>query len=106
MKKALGENLYKKISIGDLILFSIHSLGKKADFEKLVEECFNLFPASFSFPSHPKWPDSRKLDRSLRALRKDKLIKGDPQTSFSLTLSGKKRAEKTAKDFRQGRLKL
>ncbi len=105
-KKSFEESLYKKFSIGDLIVFSVYSLGKKAEFEQLVKECFTLFPAAFSFKSLSEWPDSRKLDRSLRSLRKEKLIKGDPQTSFSLTKAGEKKAERIAQDFRQGRLKL
>ncbi len=105
-KKPFEESLYQKFSLGDLIVFSIYSLGKKAEFEQLVKECFTLFPAAFSFRSFSEWPDSRKLDRSLRSLRREKLIKGNPQTSFSLTKAGEKRAEAISRDFRQERMEL
>ena len=108
-KKAFEEHLYRKFSVNDLIIFSLFSLKEekeKRNFEELVKKCFTLFPAAFSFSNFSKWPDARKLDRPLRSLRKKKLIAGSPQTSFSLTPSGRKKAEEIAKDFRQGRLKL
>jgi len=105
--KAFDEALYKKVRIVDLILFSIYSVmenKEKCTFERLTKECFTLFPKAFDFSSHPKWPDSRKLDRPLRTIRKMKLISGNPKTSFSLTKNGKKRAEEISKVFRQRKL--
>jgi len=90
-----------------LILFALYSVAsnkEKCDFERLVKECFTLSPETFSFSKYPQWPDSLKLDRQLRTLRKRKLIKGDPKTSFSLTKLGKKIALETAKTFRQRKL--
>jgi len=108
-KKTFEEELYQKVSLNDLILFSIYLAtgnGGKCTFEKLVNKCFTLFPRSFSFSGIQKWPDSRKLDRPLRSLRKRKLIIGNPKTFFSLTKIGKKRAEETAKIFRQEKLRI
>lgn len=108
-KKTFDEILYEKVSIGGLILFSILAVsekGEKCIFERLVKECFSLFPKSFSFSKFSKWPDSRKLDSSLRYLRSKKLIIGDPKTFFSLTSSGKKTAEEIVKIFRQRKLKI
>lgn len=96
---------HKKISINDLILFSIFSIKKeKCTFEELINESFSRFPKDFSFITIKKWPDSRKLDRPLRSLRKKKLLIGDPQTCFSLTKNGKKIAQEIAVRFRQGKL--
>ena len=108
-KNRFIEELYKKISLNELILFSIYSVTMKKEkctFERLIKECFVLFPASFSFSGISKWPDSRKLDRSLRTLRRKKLITGDPKTFFSITKFGRKTAEEVAKTFRQRKLKL
>ncbi len=105
--KPFDQDLYKNRSINDLILFSIYSIisnGKKCPFERLIKECFTLFPRVFSFSQYPQWPDSRKLDRPLRTLRKRKLITGDPKTHFSLTKIGKKIAIEIAKTFRQRKL--
>ncbi|MBZ9572473.1 hypothetical protein KJA15_04025 [Patescibacteria group bacterium] len=110
MKKiTFDEELYKDRSISNLILFGIYSVTEKKEkctFGRLVRECFTLFPKVFIFPKYSKWPDSRKLDRPLRTLRKGKLIAGNPKTSFSLTKLGKKAAADTAKSFRQKKLKL
>ena len=105
--KSFDEELYKKAHISDLILFGINSVienKEKCTFERLIKECFSLFPQAFSFSKYPQWPDSLKLDRRLRTLRKRKLITGDPKTSFSLTKLGKKIAIETAKTFRQRKL--
>jgi len=91
----------------DQILFTIYSVTsnrEKCNFERLIKECFTLFPETFSFSKYPQWPDARKLDRPLRTLRQRKLIKGDPKTSFSLTKLGKKIAIETTKTFRQRKL--
>lgn len=107
MRKSFDEELYKKTGINDLILLGIFSVienKEKCTFERLIKECFILFPGTFSFSQHPKWPDSRKLDRSLRTLRKKNLIKGNPKTFFSLTKLGKETAEEVAKTFRQRKL--
>lgn len=108
-KKIIASELYKRVPLHDLILFSIYSVAskrKKCTFERLVRECFVLFPDSFSFSEIKKWPDSRKLDRSLRTLRRRKMLTGDPKSIFSLTKQGRKIAEETGKTFRQRRLGL
>jgi hypothetical protein len=106
-KTSLEEELYKNKSINNLILFAIYSVcakKSKCTFEELIKECFTLFPKTFSLSRYPKWPDSRKLDRPLRSLRKRKLIIGNPKTTFSLTKNGKKIAEGVTETFRQRKL--
>jgi len=107
MKKGFNQEISKEISISELILFTIYSVTsdkEKCNFERLIKECFTLFPETFSFSKYPQWPDSRKLDRPLRSLRQRKLIKGDPKTYFSLTKTGQKIAIEIAKTFRQRKL--
>ena len=96
-----------KASVEDLILFCIHSIilnSEQCSFERLVKECFTFFPETIRFPRYPIWPDSRKLDRPLRALRNEKLIIGDPKTYFILTKKGEDRATVVSKKLRQGKL--
>lgn len=109
MPKPFDEELYKRVSISNLILFGIDSVctkSKKCPFERLTKECFTLFPKMFGFSEYPRWPDARKLDRPLRTLRKRKLISGSSKTSFSLTKAGKEIVEEVAKNFRQRKLKI
>jgi hypothetical protein len=96
-----------KASVEDLILFCIHSIilnNEQCSFERLVKECFVLFPETIRFPRYPIWPDSRKLDRPLRALRVEGLIIGDPKTYFLLTKEGQERTAIVSKILRQGKL--
>lgn len=96
-----------KFSVNDLILFCVYSVGlnnEKCSFERLVKECFTLFPEILSFQRYPIWPDSRKIDRPLRVLRKEKLIIGDPQTMFLLTKEGEKKAVDLDRVLKQGKL--
>lgn len=98
---------FKKRTIHDLILFclfNIEEVKETPTVERLVAECFTLFPKSFAIKGYPKWPDSRKLDRTLRSLRRQKLIKGDPKASFTLTEYGKKEVGEMLKEFRQKKL--
>ena len=107
MEKSFNGQIYEKLSINGLIIFGIHSLGsngKKCTFERLVKKCFTLFPQVFSFAEYPELPDSRKLDRPLRTLRKRKLITGNPKTIFSLTKQGRQLALEIAKSLSQKKL--
>lgn len=97
----------KKRTLQDLILFCIFLVTENKEVptvERLVGECFRLFPKSFGLKGYPKWPDSRKLDRTLRDLRRKKLVTGDPKTSFTLTEHGKRKVGEMLKDFRQKKL--
>lgn len=99
-------NKKQKESLQELIIFSIYLLElkkEKPDFENILEKCFKLFPESFSFSKNSQWPDSRKVDRPLRSLRKEKIISGNPE-SFSLTEKGKKIALDINKKFKQNKL--
>ena len=105
MQKKTAKNI--NISVNDLLLFSIHSVvsnNEQCSFDRLVKECFILFPDAIKFLRYPIWPDSRKLDRPLRALRKEKLIIGDPKSFFMLTEAGVKKAVLIDKTLRQGKL--
>ena len=74
-KASIEEGLYKRVSINNLILFGIYSVidtKKKCSFGILTQKCFNLFPQIFFLSQCSKWPDTRKLDRPLRTLRRKK----------------------------------
>lgn len=105
MQNKKGKNI--NFSVNDLILFCIYSVNsnnEKCSFERLIKECFTLFPETLSFQRYQIWPDSRKLDRPLRTLRDEKLIIGDPKTIFVLTEQGKKKAIEVDRALKQGKL--
>ena len=93
MDKNFDERTYAAIEIDRLMVFAMHSLlrnGEECTFERLVKECFTLFPKSFSLFRYPQWPDSNKLDRPLRKLREKGWIIGSPKIGFTLTRFGEK----------------
>ena len=106
MKGFTSGQINQRVPINDLILLGIYLLekeGKKCDFESLIEKCFKLSPESISFKRN-KWPDSRKIDRPLRSLRKNSLIKTNPELLFSLTKKGVKKSLEIIKILYQGKL--
>lgn len=97
MAKQYEEKKYQGVGIQNLIVFSVRSVLKNNEectFERLVKECFTLFPKKFSFYRYPEWPDSLRLDRQLRTLRTKGWITGGAESFFTLTRFG----EKVAKD--------
>ena len=106
MKNVWPEEVYQKVSILDLILVAVFSLGKTENsFEVILKQCFDFFPRKFSFLKLDL-PDSRKIDRPLRTLRNQKLIRGNPQDEYCLTPKGKKKAMEAMNLLRQKKLKL
>ena len=101
------KNKIYNFSVNDLILFCIYSIilnNEQCSFERLIKECFVLFPDVLKFERYPIWPDSRKLDRPLRFLRTEGLVVGDSKTFFILTKDGQKKAMEISKSLRQGKL--
>ena len=91
-----NQEYYRNLSLDDLMVFAISNItknGEDSTFERLVYECFYLFPKSFCFFRYPQWPDSNKLDRPLRKLREKGLVVGNPKIGFSLTDFGHKTAD-------------
>ena len=106
MKGLINGQTDQKIPINDLILLGIYLLekeGKQCDFESLIGKCFKLSPKLISFKRN-KWPDSRKIDRPLRSLRKNSLIKINSEFLFSLTKKGAKKSLEIIKILYQGKL--
>ena len=95
-----------KITINDLILLGIYIIEKEnriCDFESLIDECFQLSPRLISFQNH-NWPDSRKIDRPLRNLRKNKFIQINSDLNISLTKKGRGKSSEIIKILYQGKL--
>ena len=88
-------------TLNDLILYCmlrIEQVNEDCTFERLVYECFTTFPERFSFFTY-RLPDSIKLDRQLRTVRKLGLITGNNTFGFKLTNIGRVRALQLKKIF-------
>ena len=94
---------YANVPRENLIVYCIATVVKKGEacsFERLVKECFTLFPKSFSYSRYPEWPDSLKFDRTLRTLRERGWIVGGSKTLFSLTKFGESVAKETEMELK------
>jgi len=95
---AFPQEKYNQIPKENLIAFGIYSVtrnGEGCSFERLVKECFTLFPKAFGFSRYPEWPDSLKFDRPVRTLRQRGWVVGGIKILFSLTRFGERVAQET-----------
>jgi len=101
MKKTRSYNplIYKEIGIDQLVVLSVHRIlesGEDCTFERLVYECFTLFPESFSLIRYPDWPDSARINKAWLRCRTDKgWLSGSTKEGFRLTSLGHKMALET-----------
>lgn len=105
--KPFDEQQYISISINKLIILGLSFVltkKKECNFKDLVEKCFQLFPKTFQFDDHTEWPDTKKLDRPIRALRRQGFLMGDSKTKLTLTSKGKKIANSLSEAFTQKKL--
>lgn len=106
--KSFDKKIYGNVPKNHLIVFGIYSVvtkGEECTFERLIKECFTLFPEVFGMSRYPQWPDTLKFDRGLRDLREEGLITGNPKISFSLTRFGEKLAKETEEVLKTGLIK-
>lgn len=97
------EDVYTKVAVQNLMTFGVYSVIQNKEtctFERLVAECFFLFPKVFGLKRYPEWPDTLKFDRATRSLRERGLIIGGiggKQSPGEITLTelGKKIARQT-----------
>jgi len=64
--------------------------GEDCAFERLVCECYTLFPGTFGFQRYPRWPDALRVDRARRRCHGELgWLEGSTKEGFRLTPSGK-----------------
>ena len=103
----IPEERYLKLPLEKLIVYAILEVRRKKEectFERLVKESFTLFPKCFSLYRYKNWPDSLKLDRPLRDLRKHGYIIGNPRHKFNLTKLGERYSLNVQKELFGGSL--
>ena len=82
----------ESLSLDEALLFCAHrivSQGTFCTFERLVHECFTVFPSKFSLRGYPHWPDSARVNKCWLRCRSDKgWLAGSVQEGFTLTPKG------------------
>jgi len=95
-------DLYSKVTLIDLVIYSIYSLRQQGDeinSEDVISACFALFPKRFSLRKYPQWPDSAVVSRRWSDCKSKGYLRGSAAKGFTLTAKGIRRAEKVGKSL-------
>ena len=88
-------------SIDELLTYAVGQVTDAEEdctFERLVYECFQLFPEQFRMQRYPDWPDSVRVNKTWLRCRTDRgWIVGSVQEGFRLTERGKRVTTKVAR---------
>ena len=92
-------NSYKDIGVDQLVIYSVKKIldnSEECTFERLVCECFRLFPKKFGFLRYPNWPDATRINKAWLRCRTDKgWLAGTVKEGFRITAAGEKVARDT-----------
>jgi len=98
--------VYKNYGIDQLVVYAVKRIldaNEECTFERLVYECFTLFPEKFEFKRYPEWPDSSRITKSWLRCRTDKgWIAGTVKEGFRITSAGEIIAKKAKRDLSSG----
>jgi hypothetical protein len=90
---------YKNIGVDHLVIYSARKILdnlEECTFERLVCECFRLFPKKFSFQRYPNWPDATRINKAWLRCRTDKgWLAGTVKEGFRITTAGEEIARNT-----------
>ena len=91
------------IGVDQLVVYASKKIldnGEECTFERLVYECFKLFPQKFAFMRYPDWPDSTRINKAWLRCRTDKgWLSGTVKEGFRITSSGEIIAKTTEKQL-------
>jgi len=108
MKRQFDENIYTSISLTKLNIFAISEIannGEECAYERVVKECFTLFPKRFSFQRYPEWPDGTRVKIEILRCRDNGWVAGNEKNGFQITLLGKRVAQEVLKELQEGAIK-
>lgn len=91
---------YSKITLNDLVVYSVYYLHKKRSeitSEDIISACFVMFPKRFSMRKYPQYPDSGIVSRRWGDCKSRGYLRGNATRGFQITARGIKRAEKVEK---------
>lgn len=85
-------------SIDELLVYCVYRIlerGEDCTFERLVAECFTLYPKEFGLRGYEHWPDSARVNKAWLRCRTDRgWITGSVKDGFHLTEQGRQVALK------------
>jgi len=108
MKRQFNESIYISISLTKLTIFAIDEInnnGEECAYERVVKECFTLFPKRFSFQRYSEWPDGSRIKIEILRCRDNGYITGKEKNGFQITLLGKRVAQEVLRELQGGKVK-
>ncbi len=102
MPPKFDPNIYSKVTLNDLVVYSIyylHKQGSEITSEDIISACFVLFPKRFSMRKYPQYPDSGMVSRRWSDCKSKGYLRGSATKGFQITARGIKRAEKIEKSL-------
>jgi len=99
----LALQAYEGIGLDDLVVYCASRIlqgGEECTFPRLVAECFLCFPAKFSLPGYPEWPDAVRVNKCWLRCRTDRgWLTGSVQAGFRLTAEGEAIARRVSEQL-------
>lgn len=108
MKSKDFENTYYSLSLTKLTIYAINEIvnkGEECAYERVVRECFTLFPKRFSFQRYPEWPDGTRVKIEILRCRDNGWVTGNEKRGFQITLLGRRVAQEVLKELAGGKTK-
>ena len=105
MKGQFDERIYTGVSLTKLTIFAISTIaenGEECAYERVVKECFTLFPKRFGFQRYPEWPDGTRVKIEILRCRDKGWVTGNEKKGFQLTTMGRRVAEEVLQELQQG----
>jgi len=102
MPPRFDPDIYSKVILNDLVVYSIyylHKQGSEITSEDIVSACFVLFPKRFSMRKYPQYPDSGIVSRRWSDCKSKGYLKGNATKGFQITARGIRRAKKVEKSL-------
>lgn len=108
MKRQFDKSIYTLISLTKLTIVAIYEIvnnGEEAAYERVVKECFVLFPKRFSFQRYPEWPDGHRIEMEIMRCRDNGWLTGKEKIGFQITSLGRRVAQEVLKNLQEGKVK-
>lgn len=105
MKDPFEECFYTSVSLTKLTIFAISKVdesGEECAYERVVKECFSLFPKRFSLQRYSEWPDGARVKIEILRCRDNGWITGNEKKGFQITAMGKRVSDEVLKELQQG----
>jgi hypothetical protein len=105
LKKEFCEKIYTLLPLTKLVIFAISEIDnikEECAYERIVKECFTLFPKRFSFQRYPEWPDGNRVKIEILRCRNNGWVTGNEKKGFHITSLGRRAAQEVLKELKVG----